>query len=68
MGFVEEVNENLSTETRRESVKLHAQYPWTTGCKCQPHEHIEIPYTDLPMLVKHLVKIMHQHCEMDKQQ
>lgn len=66
MGFIAEVNEHLSTETRRESVKLHARYPWTTGCQCQDSEHIEIPYTDLPALVKHLIAIMHERVDMDK--
>lgn len=69
MGFCREpIAEHLSTETRRESFKIHASYPWSAPNKTGYHEeHIEIPYTALPALVKELILIMRENCEMDKQ-
>lgn len=60
----EPIAEHLSTETRAESFNIHADYPW--GAKTalgNPEQHIEIPYADLPALVKELVQIMHENCD-----
>ena len=67
MGFCREpIAEYLSTETRRESFKIHASYPWgQKSAAGYPDQHIEIPYTDLPALVKELTAIMHEECGID---
>ncbi len=68
MGFCREpISEHLSTETRRESFKIHASYPWgRMSAAGFPDQHIEIPSTDLPALVRELILIMREKCDMDK--
>lgn len=68
MGFIREpINEHLSTETRRESFKIHASHEWQPkSAGGYPGAHIELPYEDLPGLIRDLIQIMHENCDMDK--
>lgn len=70
MGFCRApITEHLSTETRRESFKIHASYPWSAPNKAgYREEHLEIPYSDLPALIRELISIMHDECEYDTAQ
>lgn len=56
MGFVQRLNEHISTEERRESFKLHARYAWSkTG------EHIELEYADLPEIIAALQAMLNEY-------
>jgi len=68
MGFVREpCTEHITVETRRESFKIHADHPWQPKTLAgNPEDHIELPYSDLPALVRELIKVMRENCEMDK--
>ena len=52
MGFCHEDHGNVSVETRRESLAIHAVYDWWEG-----YPHPEFPYEDIPDLIAALEEV-----------